>query len=366
MNTGSMSIPPMRHSCRVRSAVEQMSGYAPGEQPPPGKTIKLNTNENPYPMSPRVALAIREALDRGLQRYPDPMATAFRMRAASLHGVTPDHILCGNGSDELLTIVVRTFVDAGQAVRFPTPSYILYGTLAKIQGATSQAIRFRRDWSLPEEFFVEDDHLHLILLANPNSPSGLCIRPDVILKLAMSVHCPVIVDEAYVDFARQDCLSLIHQCDRIVILRSLSKSYALAGLRFGYAVAHPWIIQQMAKVKDSYNCDALSVAGATAAIDDQAWLDETRGKMIATRQRTADALRSIGFDLPVSEANFLWCTHPSWPLRKLFEELRQDQVFVRYLDYPGWGDGLRISIGTDEQMALALDAMKTRLRQLTA
>jgi len=341
-----------------RPEIEAMAGYTPGEQPQGGKFIKLNTNENPYPPSSAVGRAIAAAVERGLARYPDPLATAFRTRAAELFGVKPDWILCGNGSDDILTIVTRAFVGAGERLRFPRPSYVLYGTLAELQGASAEQVKFAADWSLSDAFTAPAPGLKLAMLPNPNSPSGTMIEPARVLELAERLPCALLVDEAYVDFARTSCLDLVRRSDKIMVSRTLSKSYALAGLRFGFLVAQPHLIEQLVKVKDSYNCDALSIAGATAAIDDQTWLAETRAKIIATRERLTTDLRSLGLNVVPSEANFVWATHPSKPLRPIYEQLRAQRVLVRYMDYSGWGDGLRISIGTDEQIDALLGLLK--------
>jgi histidinol-phosphate aminotransferase len=342
----------------VRPEIAAMSGYAPGEQPQGGKFIKLNTNENPYPASAAVARAVEATLRGGLGKYPDPMATAFRTRAGEIFGFSPDWVLCGNGSDELLTIVTRAFVGQGQLIRLPYPSYILYKTLAQIQGAESQEVHFERDWSMSAHFAKPADGLRLVFLPNPNSPSGTMLRPETILEFAERLPCPILVDEAYVDFADTHCLDLVRRCDKVMVSRSLSKSYALAGLRFGFLVAQPHIIRELEKVKDSYNCDALSIAAATAAIDDQAWLAATRAKIIASRQRLTEGARALGFEPVPSQSNFVWCPHAKVPVKPLYEQLKQNRVLVRYMSYAGWPDGLRISVGTDEQIDACLGLLK--------
>ncbi len=343
----------------VRPEIDAMSGYVPGEQPPPGKFIKLNTNENPYPPSPAVTRAIHDAVDAGLTRYPDPHGNAFRMRAAEVLGVEPNWILCGNGSDDILTIATRTFVGSGQRLRLPFPSYILYKTLAQIQGAAAEEVRFQSDWTLSADFAAASDNLRLAFLPNPNSPSGTVVSRGEIRALADRLPCPLLVDEAYADFAESNCIDLVAENEKIMVSRSLSKSYALAGLRFGFLIAQPHIIAQLDKVKDSYNCDSLSIAGATAAINDQAWLAENRKKIIATRTRLAGGLQELGFDVTPSHANFVWCTHPERPLKPMYERLKQNRILVRYMNYADWGDGLRISVGTDEQMDACLGLLKT-------
>lgn len=340
-----------------RPEIEAMAGYVPGEQPQDGQFIKLNTNENPYPASPAVRQAIEDTLRRGLEKYPDPMAGAFRRKAAEVFGLQPEWILCGNGSDEILTMVTRAFVGQGQVLRFPYPSYVLYETLAQIQGARIEQLRFQDDWSLPPAFAEPSNGLRLAFLPNPNSPSGTVVPPERVLELAERLPCPLLVDEAYVDFAETNCLELVARCEKILVSRSLSKSYALAGLRFGFVVAQPQIIAGLTKVKDSYNCDALSIAAATAAVGDQQWLAESRAKILATRQRLTARMRELGFTTVDSQANFTWNTHPRQPVRPMYERLKRDRILVRYMDYPGWGDGLRISVGTDEQCGACLERL---------
>jgi histidinol-phosphate aminotransferase len=341
-----------------RPEIEAMDGYVPGEQPQAGKFIKLNTNENPYPPSASVARAIQAVLQRGLNLYPDPMANAFRQRAAAVLGVEPDWILCGNGSDDILTIVTRAFVGQGESLRLPYPSYILYKSLAQIQGAESEEVFFARNWTLPDEFAKPRPGLKLAFLPNPNSPSGTLVPKERVYELAQRLPCPLLVDEAYVDFASENCLELVKRSDKILVSRSLSKSYALAGLRFGYVVAQPHIIEGLIKVKDSYNCDSLSIAAATAAIDDQVWLAENRAKILATRQRLTHGMRQLGFEPAPSQANFVWNPHPRVPVKPLYERLKAAQILVRYMNYAGWGDGLRISVGSDAQVDACLSLLR--------
>ena len=342
----------------VRPNINAMSGYVPGEQPQGGKFIKLNTNENPYPASPKVAAAIQAALAGGLGKYPDPLATGFRMRAADIFGVAPDWILCGNGSDDILTMMIRTFVGVDEVVRYPYPTYILYRTLAQIQDANTEEVRFNEDWSLPEAFVAANDKLRIVFLANPNSPSGTILSPDEVRDLADALPCPLLVDEAYADFAETNCVDLVGENEKIMVSRSLSKSYALAGLRFGFVIAQPQMIEQLAKVKDSYNCDTLSIAAATAAIDDQTWLAQNRATLISSRTRFTDELGRLGFHVQASQANFVWCTLPERPLKPIYEALKLNRILVRYMAYDGWTEGIRITIGTDEQIDACLLALR--------
>jgi histidinol-phosphate aminotransferase len=197
-----------------------------------------------------------------------------------------------------------------------------------------------------------------VFLANPNSPSGTMVPPDQVLELARRLPCPLLVDEAYADFAEANCMELVARCEKVLVSRSMSKSHALAGVRFGYVAAQPHVIGQLAKVKDSYNCDALSVAAATAALGDGEWLAETRAKILATRRRLVAGMRELGFVVVDSEANFTWNVHPEQPAQSLYQRLKAERILVRYMDYPGWGDGLRITVGTDAEIDACLEKLR--------
>lgn len=332
----------------LRPTIRAMAGYVPGEQPRDGAYTKLNTNENPYPPSPRVFEAIQAALTGDhLRKYPDAVGTAFRQTAGRVLDVDPEGILIGNGSDDILTMVTRAFVPEGGLVASPTPSYILYHSLAEIQGARFQAVPFTPDWQLPRPWPIRG--ANLTLLPNPNSPSGTVVPVEQLEALSEQLAGPFVLDEAYVDFASMNGLSLARQ-GRAIVTRSLSKSYALAGIRFGFAVATPALTRELIKVKDSYNCDVLSLAAATAALADQDYLQTTRAKILYTRARMAKALGEFGFDVCSSEANFLWCRRSDQPVKPIYEELKRRHILVRYMRYEEYGDGLRISVGTDEEI----------------
>lgn len=336
--------------------IARMSGYVPGEQPRDGVFIKLNTNENPYPPSPRVAEAVKAALDGRLRRYPDPVGTAFREAAARKHGVTPEQVLVGNGSDDILTIITRAFAGPGDTVVYPTPSYILYRTLAELQGARPAEVSFAEDWSLDPERFAAPG-ARLAFLANPNSPSGTRLLPAQVAALAVRMPCPLVVDEAYADFADSDCVGLVAAHRNAIVTRTLSKGSSLAGLRVGYAIAQPEIIEGLIKVKDSYNCDSLSLVGGAAALDDAAHLAGTRSKILATRTRLAEAMRGLGYRVPESRANFVWCEGGP-PAREVYEALKERKILVRLMSYPGREPGLRITVGTDAEIDALLAAMR--------
>ncbi|WP_146524328.1 histidinol-phosphate transaminase [Novipirellula artificiosorum] len=348
-----------------RPALSQMLPYTPGEQPAPGKTVKLNTNENPYPPNPTVVAAIQNAATGALNRYPDPVATAFRRAAAEALGLPgPEWILAGNGSDEILTILVRGFVGENQKLRLPYPSYILYRTLADIQGATWEQVAFEDGWKLPAAFGNTPDDVRLVFLPNPNSPSGTVLSLEEVESLAAQMTCPLVVDEAYADFSGANCIDLVKKHENILVTRTLSKSYGLAGLRFGFLIAQPHVVSELAKIKDSYNCDMLSIAAATAAISDKTWLGDVVAKMNATRDRMTDRLTQMGFDVTPSYANFVWCTHPSGQHHAMYEFLKNNQILVRYMQFPDWGDGLRISVGTDDQIDALFMLLESHLKNL--
>jgi histidinol-phosphate aminotransferase len=336
--------------------IARMAGYVPGEQPRDGGFIKLNTNENPYPPSPRVIAAITAAVGDRLRLYPDPVASTFRRVAARLHGVAPDMVMAGNGSDDLLTIITRAFAAPGDAVVYPSPSYILYRTLIQLQNAVPVEIPFRSDWTLDPTSFARAG-TRLAFLANPNSPSGTSLSPSQVAELAEQLPCPLVVDEAYADFADSHCVELVSKHHNVIVTRSLSKGYSLAGLRFGYLIARPEIVEGLNKLKDSYNCDTISLAGAAAALDDPHYLIETKRKIVATRKRLTDAVRGLGYHVPDSQANFIWCTGGP-PAAPIYAALKDRKILVRLMRYAGHADGLRITVGTDHEIDRLLDELR--------
>jgi histidinol-phosphate aminotransferase len=345
-------------SLHVRPTVARMAGYTPGEQPRPGEpVVKLNTNESPYPPSPQVLEAIRRTAADALRRYPSPMADDFRRVAARVHDVTPDAVLAGNGSDDILQIALRTYCGPGDVLASPDPTYSLYPVLAQLAEVTFTTVPWAPGWQLPIEALV-DTKPQAIFFANPNSPSGTWVSPAVVSALAARIDALVLVDEAYVDFAEDNCLGLVTRHDNVLVARTLSKGYGLAGLRFGYAIGHPDVIAQMAKVKDSYNCDAIAIAAACAALDDQAYARQCWARVCDERRRLAEALTRRGFSVPPSHGNFVLATMPGGaPARPLYQTLKADGILVRFFDKPGLSDKLRISIGTPEETDILLSAI---------
>ena len=351
-----------------RSNVSQMSGYVPGEQPQGGDWVKLNTNENPYSASPKVVKAIQVAALGRLNVYPDPLATRFRAVAAYLFGVTPDWILPANGSDENLTILMRTFCDVGDTVVYPYPSYVLYETLAEIQGCQIErlplvTVDHNWDHAAATELVAK---AKLTFVPNPNSPTGNAWTANQLEQL-LPPEGILVLDEAYGDFAddphRGQLLQDSRFKSRIVATRTLSKSYSLAGIRFGFSIADPELTAGMQKVKDSYNCDTIAIAAATAALEDQEWMQTNRQKIISTRERLADRLPALGFAVSPSQANFLWTQHTSGQHQQIYEQLKARQVLVRFMRFDGI-DGLRITIGTDEQVDRFLSVLQDVVSEL--
>ena len=351
-----------------RPELDRLAGYMPGEQPQDTGWTKLNTNENPYPPSPLVVEAISDAARGRLNMYPDPHGTKFRKAAAEVLSVDPDWILPGNGSDEVLTILTRSFAGSGDQVAYPYPSYILYETLADLQGAPCVRLPLEPDWSWDfDKVMPVVEKCKLVFIPNPNSPSGNRWTWDDLISLTPP-RGVLVLDEAYGDFAdyphRGELLNSTIG-SQVVITRTFSKSYSLAGIRFGFAMAHPTIIGGLRKMKDSYNCDAISQAAATAAIQDQAWMLANVSKIRATRERLSNALSSLGFDVVPSQANFVWATHATGEHKAQYDALRAHKILVRYMTFPGvaWAknqrlDGLRITVGTDAEIDMLLTALK--------
>jgi histidinol-phosphate aminotransferase len=344
-------------TARARPTIEEMEGYTPGEQPAPGETIiKLNTNENPFPPSPRVMAAIRGLDPERLRRYPSPSSDAFREAAAKLHGVAPEMVLAGNGSDDVLAIAVRTFLGPGELLAYPDPTYSLYPVLARIAEVKVAEVPWAAGWDLPIDGLLATG-ARAIFFANPNAPSGTLVGAERVRSLAARFPGVVLVDEAYVDFADDDCLKLLPECPNVIVCRTLSKAYALAGLRLGYAVAAPALVAEMNKVKDSYNCDALSVAAGVAALQDQEYARKTWDHVRAERTRLTAELARRGFEVLPSQANFLLAAVPGSDGGAVYRALKTRRILVRWFDKPGLRDKVRITVGTRAENDALLAAL---------
>ena len=342
---------------RFRPAIDALRAYAPGEQPPAGvDVVKLNTNENPYPPSPRALAALGAVDAESLRRYPQPFADTFRRSAAEVLDVDPEWILVGNGSDDLLTMLFRAVTGAGRAVAYPAPTYVLYRTLAAIQGAPALEAPFDEEYTLPVDALAESEAA-LTIVANPNSPSGTAATIGQLAELADRAAGVVAVDEAYVAFADGSALDLVRRNDRVIVLRTLSKSHGLAGLRLGFGIAHPDLLSGLAKVKDSYSVDAVAAAVGAAAVRDVAYTRETVERIRRTRARLGRALADRGFRIWPSQANFVLARPADGDARRLYHGLRERGVLVRYFAEPGLADKLRITVGTEQETTRLLSAL---------
>lgn len=338
-----------------RKNIDAAEGYTPGFQPKSQNILKLNTNENPYPPSPKAMEALRAITPEQLRRYPDPAGDSFRAEAAKVNNVTADCIMCSNGGDDLLTIAIRAFCDENRPLAYPTLTYSLYPVLAKLQNCPVVEVPFDEDFGIPEKLI--ETQAALTILCNPNAPTGTFIEPDEISKLADKLSGVLMVDEAYVDFAEENCAALVKKHNNIMILRSMSKGYSLAGLRFGYCIACPEIISGLLKVKDSYNVDAVSIAIATAAISDQNYLKEIVNNVKEQRALLTAALRKMGFSVKDSSANFVLASYKN-EAKSIYNKLIEKNIFVRHWDNPGLSDKLRITVGTEEQNQMLIDALE--------
>jgi histidinol-phosphate aminotransferase len=341
----------------LRKVIADMDGYVPGEQPSSeDRYIKLNTNENPYPPSPKVVQSLKAELNSSLRLYPDPLANSLRDKAAEVYGLRRENILAGNGSDELLSIIVRAFIDKGDIVVYPIPTYTLYDTLIDIQEGIKETVEYTEDYSLPPGLCKKG--VRLTFLANPNSPSGTFIPVEKIEELASRLDGVLVMDEAYGDFAPASAIPLIKKYNNIIVLRSFSKSFSLAGLRIGLAFADEEIIAGLFKVKDSYNLNRLSIVAAEAALDDMGWMRHNISRIIKIRQRLTLVLNRLGFYVYPSESNFILARQPGKDLSFLYERLKDQGILVRYFDQPRLRDCLRITIGTETEVAQLIEALE--------
>jgi len=344
-----------------RENIEKMAGYEPGFQPDSTDVVKLNTNENPYSPSPKVIEAIKNITPEQLRRYPQPMADTFRQAAAEVLGVGTENIICVNGGDELLNLAIRAFCDESRSVAYPTPTYSLYPVLAKMANSPAVEIPFDDEFNLPAK--LASSGAALTIVCNPNAPSGTFIPKEELSQLAEELKTVLLIDEAYVDFAEDNCLEPVKKFDNVIILRSMSKGYSLAGLRFGFGIANKNIIKGLNKVKDSYNADVIAIAAATAAIKDQQYFRNNVKKIKIERKFLTEKLTQLGFDVPASQANFVFAKPSKARAIDIYEKLKDRNIYVRYWAYPDIKDKLRITVGTAEQNEKLINALKEILAE---
>ncbi len=338
----------------IRECVVQTPGYVPGEQPRTDNFIKLNTNENPYPPPPEVFTALESELSQ-LRLYPDPASTALRKAAATVFGVSAEQILAGNGSDDILSVAIRTFVNPGETIAMLDLTYSLYETLALVHGASIVRISTNANFDLDESIVCPE--AKLIFLASPNPPLGKHLNRQYLKETCNKAKGVVLIDEAYVNFSDRDHLDLLHKYDNVIITRTMSKGYSLAGIRVGFGIASRFCIEQMNKVRDSYNLDRLAQTIATAAFGCHNYFEQVWDRVRQTRSRLISSLRELDFLVFDSEANFVLAS-PRWiRASELYTRLRDKKVLVRYFKHPRIADFVRISVGTDQEIDQLLQAI---------
>ncbi len=340
-----------------RSTIDAMAGYTPGEQPKPGTSIiKLNTNENPYPPSPAAMDALRAIDGEWLRRYPHPFANDFRQAISDVLEIPLDWIIVGNGSDDVLNILVRACAEPGRNVVYPMPTYVLYRTLAEMQPANIIEVLYGQDYRLPIAELASVNGA-VTFIASPNSPSGHVVPIADLRTLAAKLSGVLVVDEAYVDFANETALPLVKEFDNVIVLRTLSKGYSLAGLRLGFGIANPALLSGLFKVKDSYNIDAIACAVGAAAMGDQAYKNACVEKVKASRSKLMLDLKQLGFEVPQSQTNFLLAQPPKENASEIYLALKERGILVRYFHQPGLDNKLRITVGTEEQNQILIEAL---------
>lgn len=344
----------------LRKNIAEMQGYVPGFQPADvASWIKLNTNENPYPPSPKVAEAIiAEVGSDGerLRTYPSASSQALREAAAGLYGFDPSWIIMANGSDEVLNNLIRAFASEGEEVAYVHPSYSYYATLAEIQNASIRTFGLTEDFRIAD--FPERYEGKLFFLTTPNSPLGFAFPIEYIEELAQRCSGMLVVDEAYADFSDINALELVRKYDNVVVTRTLSKSYALAGMRLGLAIARPEVIAALDKIRDHYNLDRLAQAACVASFKDQDYFRESCRKIRDSREWFSTELRAIGYNVIPSHGNFVFATPPDRNGKRVYDALYARKILVRLLSDPLLAHGMRISIGTRQEMEQTLAAMK--------
>jgi histidinol-phosphate aminotransferase len=363
----------LRGASWVRPLVRRLHAYVPGEQPRIKGLIKLNTNENPYPPSPRVLAAVRAAVDGRLRLYPNPTANVLRERLARLHRCSPDHIIVGNGSDELLAMAVRCFVEpAGpresgrSVVQFFDPSYSLYPVLAAIHGALNNSVPLLEDFGIPSVPELRRGRqwnftAALTFITTPNAPSGCGYSTAQLESMCRAQKGIVVLDEAYVDFAAENALALALKYPHVLVARTFSKAYSLCFQRVGYLVGDPELIAALHKIRDSYNVNGLGQVAALATLDNVAYYRANFRKIIAIRQQLSGRLEALGFRVYPSQTNFILAKPPGFPARQWLEKLRDRKVLVRWFDAPRVRDYLRITIGTPAEAAALVAAIRAVL-----
>jgi len=345
-----------------RSNIDAMEAYVPGEQAAPGaKVVKLNTNENPYPPSPKAVAAGREFDYERLRVYPQAVSRKLTAAAAQVFDVPPEWVLPGNGSDDIIMMLARSVAGAGRRIAYPVPTFTFYQTQAQVEGARCVEAPYEGDgFVLPVEGLLEAN-AELTFVANPNSPTGVAAPAEQLERLAAGLSGVLCIDEAYVDFTGdgRGALDLARKHENVIVLRTLSKGYSLAGLRIGLGIANPDLLAGVAKAKQIYNVDALAAEVAAAALEDQAWKNANAARVVASREKLTAELTALGWRVLPSAANFLLAGPAGGDAAEVFKALRERGIYVRYYGKdPRIADRLRITVGGEEDNAALLAAIK--------
>ena len=340
----------------IRKALRTFEEYIPGEQPQESGWIKLNTNENPYPPSPKVVAALKDASSGLLNLYPDPVFMEPRKTVAKMFQVKTDQIIFGNGSDEVLRLVMEAFLEKGEKVLFPYPSYPVYKTLADIGEGVAVEIPLTKEFDFPE--WKTSWQGKVLYIANPNSPTGGLFSPDKIELACQRFKGIVVVDETYSEFASYTFIPMIKKYPNLVVSRTLSKSHSLAGMRIGYAVSNVELIKEMYLIKDSYNLNRLSQVAAVAALKDTVYLRQTVKKILATRRRLIKELEKLKYKVYPSATNFIFACPPDNDGKSCYQYLKSRKILVRFWDKPRLKEGVRITVGTDKEVDVLISALK--------
>lgn len=340
--------------------VKSIEPYVPGEQPKDKKYIKLNTNENPYPPSPRVIEAIKEAADERLRLYPDPDCSELRQTIAEYYKLKKEQVFVGNGSDEVLAFAFMAFFNPGKPILFPDITYSFYPVYADLFRMDYKTVELDDNFNIPEEKFFQDNGG--IIISNPKSPTAQYMDISSIKEiLEKNIDRVVIIDEAYIDYGGESAVNMIDKYPNLLVVQTLSKSRSLAGLRIGFAMGQKDLIEALERIKNSFNSytlDRIALIAAAEAFKDEDYFRETVSKTVSTRERISGEVKSLGFDVTDSKANFIFISHPGVPASVIFKELRDKGVLVRHFKKPRIDNYLRISIGTDEDMDFLIKALK--------
>ncbi len=345
----------------IRRSVAAMTGYVPGEQPQGEDVVKLNTNENPWLCSPEVQDILSELNVAELAKYPDPLCVEVRKVIAEKYEVGLGNVFAGNGSDEVLALCVRAFVEpVGGSVGTFVPSYSLYPILSQIEDVETRPVALddHFGWLMPDDYEAS-----VFFLPNPNAPTGMLFPKEKIEEFVKTFPGVVVIDEAYVDFASEDCMEFATKYENVIVVRTLSKSYALAGIRFGYCVGSQNLIDALYKIKDSYNVNTITQELARVALLDDGTMQAITSAVKNSRAFLSNELTELGFGVYPSEANFVWVKPPQPGAQKIFEELKKRNVFIRWFDDESTRDCLRITVGTNEQTMALIHALEEILEK---